>query len=561
MSQDIIIEAAPVAEEPLKTDYTKLSLAELVEELGNILKDEARMTLSHDVEAIRACFYQGLNRQKAVESTDESLIEAAESGLAEIENVFKDLYGIYKKERAQYNKEQEAQREKNLETKLAIIESIKELVAKGEDSQATFPAFRELQARWRETGPVPANRFKEVNETYQLCVEHFYDFVQINRELRDLDFKHNLDIKTSFCEKAEELAKSESVVAAFRALQTLHDEWKAVGPVAKAYREEIWERFRAATSEINKKYQAYAEEQKAVFEQNLAAKAALCEKVEEIAAKEGLSYAQCASYSKVIEDIQAEWKKIGFASRKENQKIYDRFRAACDKFYEQKRVVFGAHKDVIAENVKAKIALCEQAEALKLSTEWKKTTDALIALQKQWKEIGLTPRKKGEELWTRFRAACDEFFAARDAAAKPENDFYGNLKAKKAVIAEIKAYELTGDEAQDAAAYQALAAKFNAIGFVPFKEKDKVAAAYKEAVAEKFGALAKRGGRGAAKPKSERERLMDLYYQKEQEIANAENNIGFFGKGAEALVSSLLDRIEKGKAELLELEKKIRSLN
>lgn len=562
MTEDALLNPAQEAEETLKVDYSTFTLAQLVEALQEILKDEAKMELHRQVEAIRASFYQLLNKQKAaIESTEEGFVETVENGLDQLENVFKELYAEYKKERAAYNKEQDALKAVNLEKKRAIIEAIKELVAKGEDSSTTYPAFQALQASWRETGPVPQANFKEINETYQLAVEHFYDFLQINRELRDLDFKKNYEAKIAFCEKAEELAASENPVASFRALQTLHDEWKAVGPVAKQYRDEIWERFRAATAVVNKRYQAFVLESKAAFEQNLAAKTALCEKVEEIAAKEGLSIAEFNTFSKAIEDIQAEWRKIGYAAKKDNQKIYERFRAACDAFYEKKRVALTSHKDSIAENIKLKIQLCEQAEALKLSTEWKKTTDALIALQKQWKEIGVVPRKKSEELWLRFRAACDEFFAERDKNAKPENDFYANLKAKKAIIAEIKAYEPTGDDAADLAAYNAFVERYNAIGFVPFKEKDKLAAAYKEAVAGKFADFTQKRSRSAAKPISERERLMKLYYQKEQEIANSENNIGFFGKGAEALVDSLLQSIEKGKAELKELEKKIRELD
>ena len=483
-----------------------------------------------------------------------------------MERGFKELYNAYKRERAEYNKQLEAEKENNLKMKEAVIADLKALLEKQEDVNATFPEFREIQNRWRTIGAVPVQNYRNLNETYQLYVEQFYDMVKINRELRDLDFKKNLEVKEQLCAQAEGLAESENVVEAFRELQKLHEQWKEYGPVAKEFREQIWDRFKMATATINKKYQSHFEDLKEQQTENLAKKTVLCEKVEEIADREVTDSNQWNAFSKEIEDIQKEWKTIGFASKKDNQKIYERFRAACDKFFGRKREFYTEYKDSINANLDKKIAICEQAEALKTSTDWKKTSEQLIELQKQWKEIGAVPRKKSEQLWKRFRAACDEFFAERDKHAKPENDFYGNLKAKLALIEEIKAYELNRD-ASDAEALKAFQARWNEIGFVPFKEKDNVAQAYKAAVAEKFP----RNGRGNAQRKnsrpakpqlSEKERLIQKYHALEQDIVTYENNIGFFAmsKNAEPLIKQMQDRIDAAKADLNALAEQIKAL-
>ena len=392
-------------------------------------------------------------------------------------------------------------------------------------------------------------------------MEQFYDMVKINRELRDLDFKKNLEAKEQFCQAAEALAESENVVEAFRELQKLHDEWKEYGPVAKEYRETVWERFKAATAVINKKYQAHFEGLKEQQADNLAKKTVLCEKVEEIAAREVTGSNQWNEFSKEIEDIQKEWKTIGFASKKDNQKIYDRFRAACDQFYARKRDFYTDYKDSINSNLDKKIAICEAAEALKSSTEWKKATDQFISLQKQWKEIGAVPRKKSEQLWKRFRAACDEFFAERDKHAKPENDYYGNLKAKNRLIEEIKAYELKGDES-DIQAMRDFQNRWQEIGFVPFKEKDNVAKAYKEAISKFASSRPQRRSRGG-RQLSEKEILVQKYNALEQDIVTYENNIGFFSmsKTSEPLIKQMQERIAQSKADLAKLAEQIRNLS
>ena len=557
--------------------YSEKTLAEIVRLFEELMNDEGRMKRAKDAEALKAAFYKRLQKEKfdagltatdvvpAEQTADEQEVveetedTVSENPFAEIEKGFKDLYNRYRKEKADYNRQLDKEREDNLAAKEQVIADLKNLIEKQEDVNATFPEFREIQNRWRAAGPVPAQNFRNINETYQLYVEQFYDMVKINRELRDLDFKKNLEAKEQFCQAAEQLAENSNVVEAFRELQKLHEQWKEYGPVAKEYREQIWDRFKAATAVINKKYQAFFEGLKEQQAENLAKKTVLCEKVEEIAQREVLSSNQWNAFSKEIEDVQKEWKLIGFASKKDNQKIYDRFRAACDNFYGRKREFYTEYKDSMNANLEKKVALCEEAEALKTSTEWKKATDQFISLQKQWKEIGAVPRKKSDLLWKRFRAACDEFFAKRDKNAKPENDFYGNLKAKQAIIAEIKAYELKGD-GSDAEAMQEFQKRWQEIGFVPFKEKDNVAKAYKDALNEKFPRGQRRSGGKA--PKSEMERLIIKYNQLEQDVVTYENNIGFFSmsKNAEPLIKQMQERIAQAKAELNELAAKIREL-
>ena len=570
--ESVIEEAAQPA-----VNYSEKNLAELVKLFEELVQNEERMKMSKDAEAIKAAFYKRLQKEKAdaglaapeVVETDEEVevetvetAETAENPFMEIERGFKEIYNQYRKERAEYNRQIEKERENNLALKEAVIADLKVLLEKQEDVNATFPEFREIQNRWRAIGPVPAQSYRNLNETYQLYVEQFYDMVKINRELRDLDFKKNLEAKEEFCALAEKLAENPNVIEAFRELQKLHEQWKEFGPVAKEFREQIWDRFKAATAVINKKYQAFFEGQKEQQAENLAKKTVLCEKVEEIAEREVSDSNQWNAFSKEIEEIQKEWRTIGFASRKENQKIYDRFRAACDKFYGRKRDFYNDYKDSINQNLEKKISLCEAAEALKSSTEWKKATDQFIALQKQWKEIGAVPRKKSEQLWKRFRAACDEFFAERDRNAKPENDFYGNLKAKQRLVEEIKAYVLTGDEAADREAMKAFQTRWQEIGFVPFKEKDNISQAYKSALQEKFPANDRtpRRGRGARQPLSEKDRLIQKYNQLEQDIVTYENNIGFFSmsKNSEPLIKQMNERIAQAKEELKALAEQIR---
>lgn len=591
--ENVIAAVEEVADQVV--NYAEKSLSELTSLFDELMSDEARMKRIKEAEAIKAAFYKRLSKEKeaagfsgdvevpgeeisAVEQVAEESAAKAETDpekvnpFEAIESGFKSLYNKFRKERAEFNRQLDEERAGNLVKKNAVVDELKALVEKQEDVSASFPEFRALQARWREIGPVPQTEFRNLNDTYQFYVEKFYDKVQINRDMRDLDFKKNLEAKEKFCEQAEELAASDNVVESFKELQKLHEQWKELGPVAKEFRESIWERFKAATAVINRKYQAYFEEQKGKQVENLAAKSALCEKVEAIADKaEILTSNEWNSLSKEIEDIQKEWRTIGFATRKENQKIYDRFRAACDKFFERKRVFYSEFKNSMNENLEKKMALIEEAEKLKTSTDWKKTTELFIELQKKWKEIGAVPRKKSEVIWKRFRAACDEFFTERDKNAKPENDFYGNLKAKKALVDEIKAFVRSDDEQVNSGAYQSYTERWNAIGFVPFKEKDSINQAYREAMQEKFPDMSRGGrkeraqagrGRGPKAPVSEKDRLVQQYNKLQQEIETYENNIGFFAesKNAAPLIRQMQEKIEGAKEELKSLEQKIREI-
>ena len=547
MSEDIIPDVEMTSDVP-----EKKSLAELVGQFEELVGNEDRMKMSKEADMIKAAFYKTLARERSENEEDASFDE--------IENAFKEMYNAYKKERSDYNRKLEQEAVENLALKEAVIADLKALVEKQEDVCETFPKFREIQDRWRAVGPVPPQNYRNINDTYQLYVEQFYDMVKINRELRDLDFKKNLEAKEEFCAFAEKLAENEDVVAAFKELQKLHEQWKEFGPVAKEFRESIWERFKAATATINKRYQAFFENIKEQQAENLARKTVLCEKVEEIAAREVANSNEWNAFSKEIEDLQQEWKTIGFASKKENQKIYERFRAACDAFFVRKREFYTEYKDGMNANLEKKIAICELAEKLKTSTEWKKTSDELINLQKQWKEIGAVPRKKSEQLWKRFRAACDEFFAERDKHAKPENDFYGNLRAKQRLVEEMNAYVLKGDES-DVVALTDFQKRWSEIGFVPFKEKDNIAAAYKDAVS-RFPSRPARRSRPSRPQLSEKERLIQKYHALEQDIVTYENNIGFFSmsKNSAPLIQQMQEKIDKSKEELKALAEQIKAL-
>lgn len=585
IDESVVPDAEEETPQEPTVDLGNLTLAELSERFDKLSQAEDRMKRYKEAEAIKSAFYRRLSKEKAdaglgskvdepssredvIEEVGPQTQEEKENPFAAIETAFKGVYANYKKERAEYNRQQDEQREQNYEKKMAVIEELKALVEKQEDVNTTFPAFRELQNKWREIGPVPASKYIDLNNNYQFYVEKFYDMVKINRDLRDLDFKKNLEAKTRFCEQAEKLAEDENVVEAFHELQKLHEQWKEFGPVAKEFRESIWDRFKAATSIINKKYQAYFEGQKEKQVENLAQKTQLCELVEAIADKEDIkSSSEWNSLTTQIEDIQKQWRTIGFATKKENQKIYDRFRAACDKFFNRKREYYMQFKADMTENVNKKLALIEQAEALKDNKDWKKTTQDFINLQKQWKEIGTVPRKKSEQLWKRFRAACDAFFNERDKNVSPENDYYGNLKAKKAIIEEINGYELNEDADVNIQAAKDFSDRWQSIGYVPFKEKDSIQKAFTDAMQAKFPGFQARPSRGGGRgdyrrPMTEKERLVQQYNKLQQDIVTFENNIGFFSesKSSAPLIKQMQDKIEASKAELSELEAKIRKV-
>ena len=541
-------------------DLSGKSLAELSDLFVKLKSGADSMARSKEAESIKSAFYKLLSRLKGEETPS----EGADNPFEAVEQNFKAMYSDYKKERAEFNRQQDEQREANLAKKQAVIDELKALVEGQEDVSARFPAFRELQNRWRDAGPVPATAYRDINDTYQYYVEKFYDMVKINRDLRDLDFRKNLEAKEAFCEAAEKLAENDNVVNAFHELQKLHEQWKEYGPVAKEKREDIWNRFKAATAVVNKRYQAHFEGLKEQQEENLEKKKALCEKLEEIAATDVKTSAEWTALTKEIETLQQEWRKIGYATKKENQKIYDRFRAACDAFFSKKRAYFTDIKDNLNANLEKKQALIDQAEALKDNTDWKNTADQYVALQKQWKEIGSVPRKKSEQLWKRFRAACDEFFEKRDANASSDNDFYSNLKAKKKLIEEVLAYTPGDDETANAEKMRSFNERWQAIGHVPYKEKDNVNDAFRDAMKKAFPLFSQsaRSGRQGRREsaQSPKDALVSKYRALQQNITTYENNIGFFSasKNSEPLIRQMQEKIDKAKEELKDLEAQIR---
>ncbi len=588
-SADTAVAEFKIDEEYLQSLSSK-SLKEILQFFQTIIDRNDQQEMYKYSEAIKASFYKALKREKiaigfispADAISDEKPDEESSVSVnpfAEIERGFKDLYAKYKSSRAEYLQELEHKKEDNLAAKYQIIEELKSLLEAQEDLNKTFPEFRALQSRWRESGPVPQGKIKDIYDTYQHYVEMFYDYVKINNELRDLDFKKNLEAKVVLCEKAEALINEENIVNAFARLQKLHEEWKELGPVEKEHRETIWERFKEATAQINKKHQSYFENIKVGQKDNLIRKTALCEKAEEIAVREIVDSNGWNKASKDVENLQKEWKSIGFASKKDNQKIYDRFRAACDKFYNRKREYYSQFKDQMSQNMDRKIVLCEQAEALVDSIDWKKTTDALIALQKQWKEIGPVSRKKSEQIWNRFRAACDKFFDNKEKSfGGVDPQYVENLEKKRAIIAQVNSFESDGVRENDIKAMRDFFNSWNEIGFVPFKEKDKVQNEFKAAIDAHFAQYRTDKGRNNERKgygrdrrtsnesnpaRSERERLVQKFRKIESEIATYENNMGFFAssKNADAFISDIKKKIESAKAELKELESKIKSID
>ncbi|MDD3274029.1 MAG: DUF349 domain-containing protein [Bacteroidales bacterium] len=575
-------------------DYSAKSLMEIIEIFQQMLDRADQQELYKNADIIKAAFYKVLKKEKIAvgfhysaetgevneEESEENLV--SNNPFAELERGFKELYQNYKTMRSSFIQNIEKQKEDNLKIKLEIIDELKALLEKQEDLNHTFPAFRELQNRWKATGPVPQSSNKDVWENYQFSVEKFYDFVKINNELRDLDLKKNLEIKSDLCVKAEELIEENNVVDAFRKLQKLHEEWRELGPVPKELREEIWERFKKATSAINKRQQEFFERLKEDQRHNLELKANICEKAEDIAALENIDGKDWNNLSKQIENLQSEWKNIGFASRKENQRIYDRFRAACDKFYNAKRDYYSGFKVQMQDNLDKKNALCEQAEALKSSTDWKKTTDQLISLQKKWKEIGPVARKQSDAVWKRFRAACDEFFENKSKHFSSVDESYEeNLKRKLELIQEITDYKPDSKTAENIEALKDFQARWSELGFVPIKEKERVQAAYRHAIDSKFADIRstdydhkidrykkhikelQNSGRGDRGVRSERDKLVQKFRQMENDIAVWENNMGFFAKSknADALLLELDKKIARAKEELAQIEEKIKVID
>ena len=497
-----------------------------------------------------------------------------------VEESFKVEMGIIKEKRAKIFKEMEAEKQENLTKKLAIIDRIKAMITTPDEANKNYKEFKALQEQWREIKNVPADKANELWRNYQLYVEQFYDMLRLNSEAREYDFKKNFELKTALCEAAEKLADEEDVISAFHQLQKLHQEYREIGPVAKEQREEIWNRFKAASSVINKRHQQHFEGVRAKEEDNLARKTVLCEKVEAIAAEENKGSGDWEKHTKQIIDIQTEWKTIGFAPQKMNVKIFERFRAACDDFFGRKAAYFKGLKDTFKENADKKRALIEKAKALQDSTDWKSTGDKFIALQKEWKTIGMVPKKLGDQLWAEFLGACNAFFEARNAAgAGQRGEERENMDKKLEIIEKLKAIaEETGDGLAEKV--QKLVEEYNAIGHVPFKEKDKL---YKEyhAVLDKLYkdlniSTAKRklsnfkqnlkqvAERGENALDNERARLFRQYEALKQEIQTYENNLGFLNassKKGNSLIDEMNRKVQKLKDDMNLVREKIKAID
>ena len=574
---------APVAEEPQeerKVYETKKEVLDRVKEIAH--GEEAPQ--KEEVDYLKTVFYKlhSAEREARLKEYIEGGGDPEQYQITpdEDEEVFKAEMGIIKERRQQQFREQEAEKEENLKRKLDIIEKIKGMVTSPEEANKTFQEFKALQQEWREIKAVPAEKANELWRNYQLYVEQFYDLLKLNSEAREYDFKKNLELKTKLCEAAEKLAEESDVISAFHQLQKLHQEYREIGPVSKELREEIWGRFKAASTIINKRHQQHFEGIRAREEENLAKKTALCEKVEAIAAEENKGSGDWERHTKEIIELQAEWKTIGFAPKKMNVKIFERFRAACDDFFGRKAEYFRSLKDTFKENAEKKRALIEKAKALQDSTEWKSTGDKLINLQKEWKTIGMVPKKLGDQLWEEFLGACNKFFEARNAAtAGTRGEEHANLEKKRDVIARLKLVtEEAGDNLQETV--QQLVAEYQAIGHVPFREKDKLYEEY-HAVLDKLYkelniSVAKRrlnnfkqnlkqvAERGENALDNERARLFRQYEAMKQEIQTYENNLGFLSvssKKGNSLIDEMNRKVQKLKDDMNLVREKIKAID
>lgn len=559
------------------------SKAEIIERLKEIVGNDENPT-KEELDHLKTSFYKLHIAER--EAQQKAYLEAGGDPDKyvlvpdEAEDVFKAEMGVIKERRAKLFLQQEAEKQENLEKKLNIIERIKNMASSPEEANKNYNEFKELQQQWKDIKNVPADKANELWRNYQLYVEQYYDQLNLNREAREYDFKKNLGIKNHLCEAAEKLAEEPDVISAFHQLQELHQQFREVGPVAKELRDEVWTRFKAASTVINKRHQQHFDELRAKEEDNLVKKTALCEKVEDIVKDEHKGANEWEKLTKEIIDIQAEWKKIGFAPQKMNVKIFERFRAACDDFFSKKAAFFKEMKQRYNENIAKKQSLIEKAEALMESTDWKVTTDKMIALQKEWKTIGAVPKKVGDELWSKFLEACNKFFEARNAAnAGTRNEERTNLDKKKAIISQLKELvEGSVDDLQDKV--KGLVDEYAKIGHVPYKEKDKLYKQYHEVLDKLYDDLhvttAKRRldnfksnlknvvKRGEDALDNERGRLMRRYEGLKQEINTYENNLGFLNassKKGNSLIDEMNRKVQRLKDDMELIKQKIKTID
>ena len=578
-------EEKPEKREPV--DYSNHTQVELVNALRDVLEADSDINIKEEIDTIKAVFYKNLN--ESIEANKKKFI--ADGGAEEefkpeedpYEKDIKDLLKKYRHIRIEHNKQLEVEKEENLQKKYDVIEKIKGLINNEESINKTFNEFRDLQREWREIGLVPQSKMKNLWDTYHFHVENFYDYIKINRELRDLDLKKNLEAKIKLCERAEELLVEEpSILKAFNTLQKYHEQWREIGPVPREQKDDIWERFKAATTKINKKHQEFFENRKVEQKKNLEAKTALCEKAEEIIQDEISNHKEWDERSKQLIELQKVWRTIGFAPRKDNNKIYERFRTACDAFFNAKRAFYAKNKEEQQNNLQLKTDLCVQAESLKDSEDWKKTTQDFINIQKKWKEIGPVPRKHSDVLWKRFRAACDFFFDKKsEYFSDVDTEQVDNLKLKEDLIKEVINFKPVKDIDENLESLKAFQRRWTEIGHVPFKKKDEVKVQFRDAINKLFDDLnldeEKRNllkfrnkmssfsesSRGQNKMRMERDKYMNKMKQLENDLVLLDNNIGFFAKSknAESLIEDVKKKIEVTKQKIELLKDKIRVID
>jgi hypothetical protein len=567
-------------------DYTKYTQIELVNAFRDVLEKRDDENIKEEIDAIKSVFYKTLNEN--VEAAKKEFLEKG-GNIEEFvapedpyENDIKDLLKQYRQIRIELNKRLEVEKEENLKKKYEVIENIKGLINNEESINKTFNEFRELQREWREIGLVPQSKMKNLWDTYHFHVENFYDYIKINRELRDLDLKKNLEMKIKLCENAEELLLEPSIIKAFNTLQKYHERWREIGPVPREQKDDIWERFKAATSKINKRHQEFFETRKEDQKKNLEAKTALCEKVEEIDISEISNYKEWDEKSKELVKLQKVWRTIGFAPKKDNNKIYERFRTACDKFFDAKREFYAKNKELQQNNLQQKIDLCVQAESLKDSTDWKKTTQDFINIQKKWKEIGPIPRKHSDAIWKRFRAACDYFFDKKsEHFSGMDSEQVDNLKKKEELIEKVAGFKLSKDVDENLSKLKAFQREWTEIGHVPYKKKEEVQNKFREEINKLYDDLNineeqrnilkfrskmssySESNRGQNKMRLEREKYMNKLKQLENDLVLLDNNIGFFteSKNAESLIKDVQKKIEVTKKKIEFLKEKIRVID
>lgn len=582
---EVTAEAAVVESDNAEENAAgKLTKEEILNRL-QALVDAPIETVRGEVESLKQAYYKirrnevdELRKAFVEQGGDEKDFTAPEDTQ---ENFLKELLGSYKEKKAAYLAEEEKQKAENYEIKLQLIEQLKMLCESQDDFNKLYNEFKDIQQKWKEIKLVPEEHANELWKEYQTYSEAFYDLIKINNQFRDYDFKKNLELKTALCEAVEKLQDEKDIISAFHQLQKLHQQWREIGPVAKELREELWGRFKAASTVINKRHQQHFENLKAKEQENLVAKTAICEEIE------GIDYAALQTFKDWDEKnnevlaLQQKWRTIGFTPKKHNTKIFERFRAACDVFFTKKTEFYKSIKAEMEKNLEKKRALCEKAEALKDSTDWKGTTEKMIALQKEWKTIGQVTRRHSDSIWKRFITACDYFFDNKNKnVSSQKSEEQTNLEAKKALIEKVKTMDESLDTEEAITTLKEWIAEWNEIGHVPFKEKDKVYKAFHEAVDAQFDRLkvdqrdrrmksyrnnvSEMAGKGKGKLYSERDRLMRTYERMKNDLQTYENNIGFLtisSKGGSGLVKEMERKIEKLKAEMELTVKKIEAID